>query len=176
MDNNGEETNTLLLWSWQTEGFSLIEGTVDHRLSEFDQTHNGYRNSCKEFFELLGTDQFIWCDTEDAGTWSHRVKWGLEVPKDHVLLICSITWHWIMARNAGDSLGCVPPEKFLNLAQKLNPCLSRDEFQNRFHDGWRSKTTEELWDALFVDKVQGACTHALVRYPVKAEWVHRYPS
>lgn len=176
MNNNKDETNTLLLWSWQTRGFSLTEGSVDHRLSEFDKTHDGYRNSCKQLLELLGTDQFIWCDTEDARTWNHRVKWELEVPKGHVVLICSIAWHWIMARNAEDSVGCVPPEKFFNLARKLDPCLSRDEFQQRFHDGWKSKTTEELWAALFVNTVQSACTHALVPYTVKAEWVNKYPS
>jgi hypothetical protein len=176
MENNIEENNKLLLWSWQTRGFSLTEGKVDHSLSKFNRTHNGYRKSCKELVERLGTDQFIWCYTQEEKPWDNRVKWELEVPKNRVRLICSITWHWILNRNADESRGCVIPEKFFNLSHQVNPCFSRAEFQNRFHDGWRNKTTEELWDSLFVDKVQGSCTHALLRYPVKEECVKIWQS
>ena len=168
-----EETKKVLLWSWQTRGFSITEGIVDHSLSEFNQTHYGYRKSCKELVERLGTNQFIWCYTQDEETWKNRVKWELEVPKNRVLFICSITWHWILNRNAEQSIGCIPPEKLFNLALQFNPGLSRNEFQNRFHDAWRNKTTEELWDALFVDKVYGTCTHALLRYPVQERWVNK---
>ena len=156
------------LWSWQTRDFSLEEGIVNHTLSEFDKTHRGYRKSCKELSKRIGTDQFIWCDTHDGTTWQNRVKWGLKVPEHRVRLYCSITWHWILSRNGGENVQCVPPEKLFDLSRKF---FYRDEFCNTFHDGWRNKTTEELWDILFVDKVQGTCTHALLQFPVVSEWV-----
>lgn len=33
------------------------------------------------------------------------------------------------------------------------------------------KTTKQLWDALFVDKVYGDCTDVLLRHPVEKGWV-----
>jgi hypothetical protein len=175
MENNIKETNSLILWTWQIRGFPLTEGKVDHRLSEFDKTHNGYKKSCEQLAERLGTDQFIWCFTHDEDIWKDRVKWELKVPKKYVLLFCSITWHWILNRNAGSSIECVPPEKIFDLCYQIDNHLTRDEFVNKFHDGWRNKTIEELWDVLFVDKVQDACTHALLPYPIQEDWISKYP-
>jgi hypothetical protein len=173
MKNSNKEINTLSLWTWQTPGFSIIEDKVDHNLSEFNKIYSGYLKSCEELSGQIDTDQFIFCNTQDKPWGENRMKWELEVPKHRVRLICSITWNWILAKNSGNSNVCEPPEKFFNLSMNTKShCFnSREEFESKFHSGWKDKTTKELWDALFVEAVQGTCTHALLLLPVDSEWV-----
>jgi len=175
MQNSFKEVKPLLLWSWQGLDFSLTEGTVDDRLSESEKIVPGLPKSRKELSERLGTDQFIWCcirqDEARGRPGSSGVKWQLEVPKHHVLaFICNVAWHWILNRNAKDNTQCIPPLKFKHVCSKIAPNKWR-EFKKGFHDGWKNKTTEKLWDALFLDKVVEECTHVLLRHPVEKGWI-----
>lgn len=175
MKNSDNEVDLLLLWSWQTPNFSLTGGTVDHRLSIFKKEHSGFEKSCKELCERLeiDDDQFIWCYTYPKEQWQGRERWELEVPKHRVLAYtCNVAWHWILAHNGNDYTKCPPPKRLWHLARShASPSLKWLEFCKRFNDGWRKKTTEQLWDALFLDKVYGDCTDVLLRHPVEKGWV-----
>jgi len=173
MKNSDNEVDLLPLWSWQTPDFSLIKGTVDHWQSIFKKECSGFEKSCKELFERLGTDQFIWCYTYPIEQWQDRERWELKVPKDRVLTYtCNVAWHWILAHNGNNYTKCCPPERLWHLARShASPPLKWPEFYKKFNDGWRKKTTEQLWDALFVDKVYGDCTDVLLRHPVEKGWV-----
>ena len=163
------------VWTMQTRDIELTDCTIDHSKSPYARDFPKYSELCNVLSERLGTDQFIWCLTEDEETWNGREKWALIVPEDHVCLICSITWHWLLTRSHGGSRGCTIPDRFFNLSRRLNVCFSRDEFHDQFHRDWRNKTIEELWDMLFVDDIGGACTDALVLCPIEKGWITERP-
>lgn len=174
--NSDNEVDMLQLWSWQTPDFSLTEGTVNPQWSEKEKDVPGLPKSRKELSELLDTDtdQFIQCYTyPNKGQWPGRVRRELKVPKHHVLAYtCNVAWHWILAHNGNNYTKCWPPERLWHLARfHASPPLKRLEFYKKFNDGWRKKTTKQLWDALFVDKVYGDCTDVLLRHPVEKGWV-----
>ena len=173
MKNSDSEADLLPLWSWQGWNFSLTEGTVDHRLSEKEKTVSGLPKSRKELSERLGTDQFIWCYTYPKKQWQGRKRWELEVPKHSVLAYtCNVAWHWILAHNGNDYTKCIPPENLWHLARSFaSPPLEWVDFYKKFNDDWRKKTTEQLWDMLFLNKVYGDCTDVLLRHPVEKAWV-----
>ena len=175
MKNSDNEVDLLPLWSFQTSNFSLTGGTVNHRLSIFKKGHSGFEKSCKELSERLGIDddQFIWCFTYPKEQWQGRERWELKVPKHRVLAYtCNVAWHWILAHNGNNYAKCCPPERLWHLARShASPPLKKFEFYKRFNDVWRKKTTKQLWDTLFVDKVYGDCTDVLLRHPVEKGWV-----
>ncbi len=180
MENSDNEVDLLPLWSWQTPDFSLIRGTVDHGRSIFKKEHSGFEKSCKELSERLeiDDDQFIWCFTYPKEQWQGRERWELEVPKHRVLAYtCNVAWHWILAHNGNDDVPCNIPLKFERIWFKIAN-TKRNECKKKFTDDWRKKTTEQLWnvlflddDALFLDKVYGDCTDVLLRHPVEDKWV-----
>ena len=173
MENSDKEVGMLSLWSWQTPNFSLTGGTVDHRLSEKEKTVSGLPQSRKELSELLDTDQFIWCYTyPNKEQWPGRVRWELKVPKHRVLkYTCNVAWHWILAHNGNDYTNPVPPKRLWHLARShVSPPLKWPEFCKIFNDGWKNKTVEELWKALFPYKVYGDCTDVLLLHPIEIGW------
>lgn len=178
MKNGDNEVDLLPLWSWQTRNFSLLEGVVDHSKSIFNDNHPGFTKSCKELSEQLcpKTDQFIWCYTYPKKQWQKRERWELNVPKDRVLAYtCNVAWHWILENNGNANTKCrppEPPERLWHLARShANPPLKWLDFIKKFTDDWREKTPDQLWDALFLDKVYGDCTDVLLRHPVERGWV-----
>ena len=158
------------LWSWQTEDIDLTKGKIFNGKYPWTDNYPKYPELRKKLSIKLGTDQFIWCYTKDGEAMPRRKKWELSVPKDRVRLICSITWDWILKRNHGENIRCVIPNRLWYLSQ-----LEYKEFQNKFHDAWKDKTPEELWDMLFVNEI-GECTHALLLCPIKEDWIIRRPS
>ncbi len=179
MENSTKEVSPLLLWSWQEPDFSLTEGAVDHRRSEYYKTVAGVPKSYKELSKRLGTDQFIWCytrqDEYNPRLGCTRVEWQLKVPEDRVLRkVCSVVWHCIVWCNGGErGLVGTPPKKFERLWRGIagRYGLKFDNFNKEFYRFWYAKTDEELWDALFLDKVDGECTDVLLRHPVEDKWV-----
>jgi len=170
MRNVDHTIDTWQLWSWQTANIELTEYAVDHRKSPWVDCYSQYPELCEMLSKLIGTNQFIWCDTQDGEAWKDREKWELSVPKDRVRLICSITWNWILSRSNGKTSRCRIPDRLWYLSQ-----LEYNEFQNRFHDAWKDKKPEELWDMLSVNEI-GECTHALVLCPIEEDWIIRRPS
>lgn len=174
------------LWTMQTPDIDLrdIHYKIDHRKSPFVDHFPKYHQLCKILSEQLklGTDQYIWCLTEDEKTWDGREKWELDVPQEFVRLICSITWHWILTRSNEDCSECTPPERIfhlcwqlnINLRRKPNPGFNRDSFRRQFHSGWRDKNVEELWDMLSVTEIGPKCAQALVLLPVAKDWITAY--
>jgi hypothetical protein len=186
MGNSHHTVETWHLWSWQTKNIELTEYTVDHGKSPWFSEFPKYPELCKMLAERVGTSQFIWCYTEDGKPLADREEWELRVPEGRVRLICSITWNWILSRSREETCRCEIPIGLFYRVRKLfrefgkqvgvRLDLSRTDFQNMFHDAWKSTTTEELWDMLFVDETKGACTHALVLCPIEEDWIKRRPS
>ena len=176
MEIDTREDQNLLLWSWQTVGINLTELTVDHGKSQWVDNFPKYPELCEILSKLIGTNQFIWCMTQEEKTWKGREKWVLSVPKNSVRLICSITWNWILSRSNGETSRCQIPNRLFNLSRPRGVNISRDDFQSQFHRGWRDKTTEQLWDMLFVNEIGDACTNALVLCPIEKEWIRERPS
>ena len=172
MEIDTREDQNLLLWSWQTVGIEITELTVDHEKSPWVDNFPKYPELCEMLSELIETNQFIWCFTQKVKRFEDREKWELSVPKNRVRLFCSITWNWILSRSNGKTCNCQIPDRLWD----LSPQLGHAEFQKGFHDAWKNKTNEELWDMLLVDEIGDACTEALVLCPIEKEWIRERPS
>ena len=189
MENSNKEVKSLPLWSWHTPDFSLTEGTVEHQRSRYYKTP-GVSKSYKELSKQLikrfklepeQADQFVWCYTEpnaeSPAPDTIKVEWQLEVPEDRVLAkVCSAVWHCIVWCNGGErGLVGTPPKKYqplwAGIAQRSGCGLKWDDFNKGFYDFWYNKTDEELWDALFLDRIHGECTHILLQHPLEGKWV-----
>ena len=107
----------MLLWTWQKKGFLLHSGQVETLrnsayLNDFSRAFPDRLLMMKayvKFWELLDTDQILWCftDKKDAvgaknNSWCHNCHlWEIEVPDDRAKLICSMGWHWMLAKRGG---------------------------------------------------------------------------
>ncbi len=49
------------------------------------------------------------------------------------------------------------------------------KYKQNFHDFWKDKSEEELWDALFLEKCVDGCTDILLCHPMDDSWVVRNP-
>ncbi len=185
MKNNNKDVGMQSLWSWQTPDFYLTKGRVDHKLSHYYKCTPGVPESYKQLSKQLikrfklepeRADQLVWCYTEpEMENGNTKVEWQLKVPEDRVIAkVCSTAWHCIVCCNGGDR-GRVgtPPDKFINVWRKVasDSGLKLDGLNREFYNFWYNKTNEELWDALFLDKVCGECTNVLLRHPVEGKWV-----
>jgi len=185
MENSAKEVGMMSLWSWHKPDFCLTKGRVDHKRSHYYMNHRGVPKSYKELskkfikqfkLEPERADQWVWCYTvPDAEKDTTKVEWQLEVPEVRVLAkVCSAVWHCIVSCN-GEERGAVgtPPKEFLDLWKRKasRSRLKWEDLNRKFYNFWYSKTNEELWDALFLDKVYGECTTVLLRHPVEDKWV-----
>lgn len=162
------------LWTWQKKDFSLINSVklIDSR------NHSEYYNEHKEKFEKLWdrlkTNQFLWCYSEKENAFSeaskleykNHVLWELDIPVDSIFKnICSIAWSGILYGR-----GCSTPSKLRNLW--IKECS--DNFRKKeedWHRYWENKTTEELWEALFLSNTTiTPCSTPLVCYPLEQQW------
>ena len=193
MRESTKEAGVLSLWSWHEPGWDLTKGRVDHRRSHYYKHTPGVPESYKQLSKQLikrfklepkQADQFVWCYTEVnavnlcPGT-IKRVEWQLEVSEDLILAkVCDVAWHCIMCRNGGDNSIGTPPKKFNQLWGKIEHSsrLESGYFNKEFFRFWYAKTDEELWGALFLDKVCGECTTVLLRHPVDGGWIKNYSS
>jgi len=165
------------LWTWQGKGFSLTKGILDSR--KYSAFYKDNSEAFEKLWRKLGTCQIVWCyHTKEEATFKNlkndykgKVLWELDVPEKHILKrgnICSVAWHWILTRNKGADNICDIPQMFKKWFRIAK--TKRRECEKGFHDGWKNKTTEELWDALFLDDIVRDCSQLLVPYPVEDTW------
>jgi hypothetical protein len=171
------------LWTWHKPDFSLLDGHVDHKLSEYVQKVDGVREAYLNLSSHLSTDQFIWCYTKPNQRiilpHHSEVEWILEVPTVKILaFIDDIVWNRILGIRCGlprelelrwkdESISRHPYDP--NAAHKFVK-LRRDEFWNQTAPlgGW--------WSLLFVDERSDEFVSAIVPHPVHNDWVVSNPT
>ena len=179
------------LWTWQKEGFDIRDKNVkveslknslylnDSYISK--EQREIFKKVYTKIYEKLGTCQFHWYFTEEDEAKreaSHlefsklgRVLWEIEVPVGKVFKrICNIAWSYLL-----QSPGI--PSKLSNYWKNhLNLDDPRIEpFEQNFHDFWKDKSEEELWDLLFLEKYVDGCTDVLLSHPLEKSWIRRNP-
>lgn len=175
MGINGEDP--LQLWTFQTQDFSLTEGCVDHSKSEYHRMVQGVPLAYQKLADLLGTDQIVWCYTDRTDykkTGVSRTEWVLEVPESEILkFIDGFVWNRILGQK------CPPPKELLYSWRV--PAIERHpgDFpaQERFIAD-QNKSYWELpppsgdwWNHLFVENSENEGIDALIRHPIRREWV-----
>jgi hypothetical protein len=172
------------LWTIHRRGFSLTEGRADRTLSPYVGTVANYIQISQQLWERLGTsDQVIWCCTKPIDR-RHRsldeIEWVLEVPDAEILaLIDDHVWNRILG------LKCHPPQRlrdqWRDRALDLHP--NDSDARERYHaEQERSYFAQEppsgdWWNHVFVDDLEGDSISAVIRHPVRQEWiVGRNPS
>jgi hypothetical protein len=170
--------NDLLLWSFHKSDFSLIEGTVDHRYSEYYRCDPGIRDAYRRLWDHLGTDQVVWCYRQRgdfSGRHPGKKQWALRVPRSAVVAFVN---RYVWARIIG-SRHFAPPR---TLRRKW-----KEEVLGTFpHDHDARKVLEDAkyagfwneqppangwWSTVFVPGPGGEGIDALLRHPVERKWL-----
>ena len=141
-------------WSLHDPAFSLIDGTVDHSLSEFYTSVKGVKDAYHKLWTRIGRPdgQIVWCYTVNdhiPRTGIAKVLWCLDIPDDRILcFVDDIAWNKIIGQN-----------------QVALPRHLRHEWD-------RQPKTGNWWDELVVsDNVPGLLTTALIQHPVPETYV-----
>jgi hypothetical protein len=185
------------LWTWQKKCFSLSKGKID------SQKHSPYLNDPNipkserqrfqkvyaKLWEQLGTNQFLWCYTQEEAAKSEQSKleykgevlWEIDMPENQIFrIVCGVAWNWILTG------------KKCNASKKLRHVWWREahsdhyvmqKLEQDFHDYWAAKSGQKLWDTLFLNKAILSdktkllyksieeCITVLVQYPIKKSWI-----
>jgi hypothetical protein len=165
------------LWSWQTPDFDLTSGKVDHSKSTYYQDIPGYHLACPTLWEILGTNQIVWCYTKQNRHYYSgddcNVEWILDVPQTNITLIDMCIWEKVIKS------GYVPHEleqQWFEEALKKAPHDSdrRQEIVGQKKDEYLAPVSEEeLWNQLFlpIDDVSDRKTTAIIPHPIQKDWV-----
>ena len=165
------------LRSWQTPDFDLTSGKVDHSKSYYYKETPGYSRACLKLWELLGTNQIIWCFTDKD---EHRylgvganVEWVIDVPRSDIKLIDTCIWEKIIGSNY------VPHELELQWRSEARKQSPYDKDRRKvIEDQKRAEylapvPEDELWSQLFlsIDDVSDKKTTAIILHPIQKGWV-----
>jgi len=145
--------------------------------SPYAETVPGILEAYQRVWERVGTDPIIWCWTKTEGHLnvnSNEVRWELDVPNTDILaLVDDYVWNRILKIN------CHPPrrlyyewrEKSLELFP--HDASARERFLDDQHRLYFAEEppTGDWWNHVFVDCTDGDSTSAIIRHPVKPEWV-----
>jgi hypothetical protein len=177
------------LWTWHKPDFSMLDGHVDHKKSEYFQTIKGYQGACQELAGRVGTSQYIWCNTIQGQLWCNtiqgqhgllphhtKVEWVLDVPRDSILrFVDDIVWNRIL------DMRCALPNQ-VRLGWR-NEAISRfpndydrearDRFEKQRKDSFWAQPPPggSWWNALFTRPQARQGVSALVPHPIVEEWV-----
>jgi hypothetical protein len=147
-----------------------------------DSRQSGYETSITQhyqrLFELLGTDQFIWCQTDRPTKWDVDLSvkfarwWELEVPQDGIpKYVDIVSWERITGRQV------MPNALWFKLRDQADREFSDDEGRKRRHkeliEGfWESRNTDDCWQTLVRDDADSEWgTSPLVTAPLQGPWV-----
>jgi len=174
------------LWTWQKRGFHLADGSRRVKgLSPFPQLvadPGHFRQVYTKLYERLGTSQFHWYFTDESEAkgrnshlqWFERdcLLWEVNVPSGEVFkIVCGIAWNCLLMKSV------VRPRRLLGDWKRLsryNRSLEEKWMQD-FDDFWKSKSEEELWAALFLERCVDGCTDILLRHPIDDSCVEKDP-
>lgn len=165
------------LWTWQGRGHSLTSGRIDLARSAYHQDEDlpGVARAYVQIAEKLGTDQLVWCYTEQT-KWNEsippRVEWELEVPEAAILayvddhawskLVGIPTFPMELVRQWCDEAWRATPKD--DAAQKAFVQAKIDAFK-------APEAEPQLWQRMFLPSAEGFSVTALIRHPVPREWV-----
>ena len=177
------------LWTWQKKGFDLTDNNprVESLKNSFflkvvdDPEH--FKQVYTKLHETLGTSQFNWYFTEESEAknqashlqWFNRdcMLWEVKVPVGEVVFktVCSITWGRLL------NISAIPFRQLTCDWERLSKYDESliEKWKQNFHDFWKDKSEEELWDTLFLEKCVDGCTDILLCHPLDDSWVVRNP-
>ena len=169
------------LWSWHKPPFSLLEGHVDIRHSEYANKPN-IMAACKELAARMGTDQASWCFTKRE-QWSQRpgytrVEWVLNVPCEEILnFVDEIVWNRIAGVNVRPRKETIRRWRDEAIARfPDDPEAGHRYEQEQWDKFWAQQPPDgSWWDHLFVEPQEEESVSALVRHPIRPEWVEVNP-
>lgn len=166
------------LWTWQGPGFSLTEGYVDIRQSEY-ANNEPIIAVYKDLASRIGTDQIIWCLTKRDAPFLDRVEWVLDVPCDEIVkFVDNIVWNRMLGKRPRPPKRIrdeITNEAFSKFPQDSD---ARRRLEQELEDQFWSQPPPEgtsWWDHLFVAPAASEDVCALVRHPLKPEWVVSNP-
>ncbi|MBP7937534.1 MAG: hypothetical protein KA354_23075 [Phycisphaerae bacterium] len=166
------------LWTWQSPDFSLLDGHVEPTKSPYADTVSTAPDAYRKLARCLSTDQIIWCHTLPG---QHiripgfsMVEWVLDVPPEEIMgFTDSLVWNRILGIKCG-----LPRSwhfKWRQAARELHPHDPDkwDEYEKAQEaEFWeRPPPDGGWWKALCVDGRADENVVALVRHPLKPEWV-----
>lgn len=158
--------------TWQTEGFDLLGGEVNHSLSSYMEGVPEYALALDEIEAHFETSQFIWA-TLEVRPWPQRIGYRLEVPPNGILAILDgFTW------NKRLGLGGQPPESLSRQWKEQADELFPDDMTAR-ENHWRAKFKEysheplpEDWLSLCLELGPDSDNpQYLVRHPLCRDWI-----
>lgn len=175
------------LWTLHTPDFSLTEGRVDHSKSEYYQNTTGVKQAYPELWRRINIPegQIIWCyldKTEIAKTGIEKILWEICLPETEVIrlpesevvqFVDDMVWNRIL------EIKCEPPQGLCNqwkdesLKKYPNNIAAAKNYEKRCQDDyWNQKPkSNSWWDELFV-KIGGSTSiSALIRHPVRKDWI-----
>ena len=184
------------LWTWQKQGFDLTDEKI--QVESLENSHflndiyipkaerDHFIQVYTKLFETLGSCQFHWYFTEEDEAKSEashlefsqqgRVLWEIDVPVANVSKrICNIAWNRLRDAN------CVPHklnQYWKNRAIKEGHSeywQQQKKWEQEFHHFWESKSEDELWNLLFLEKCVDGCTQVLLCHPLHDSWIIRNP-
>ena len=177
------------LWTWQKQGFDLTDKNRQVEslknsffLKEVDDLEH-FKQVYTKLHETLGTSQFNWYFTEESEAknqtshlqWFDRdcMLWEVKVPSGEVVFktVCRSTWGRLL------NISAIPFRQLTCDWERLSKYDESliEKWKQNFHDFWKDKSEEELWDALFLEKCVDGCTDILLRHPLDDSWVVRNP-
>ena len=155
----------MILWTWQGEGHSLTQGSIDHAESPYRKDPKIMRAYC-ELEKRLDVKGIVWCCTR-LDQWTRvasyqNVAWVLDLPSSKFLkIVDGEVWERIIERGR-------------------IPC--------RLESQWRSEDRERLgkeylaepapsggwWGALDADETTpDAARVVLLEHPINRRWVKK---
>jgi hypothetical protein len=166
------------LWSWHSPGFSLLEGQVDPARSPYAKSVPGVPAAYGELARRLGTNQIIWCHTlpnqhlrVPGQEW---VEWAIDVPPDRILALTDgLVWNRILGIKCG-----LPRSWHYRWQQEArerypNDAVKQADYEKKREDEFwgQSPPDGSWWNALFIEVQANENVVALVRHPIRPEWV-----
>jgi len=176
------------LWTWQKKGFDLtdknrrVESLKNSFFLKSAEDPEHFKQVYTKLYETLETSQFHWYFTEESEAksqtshlqWFDRdcMVWEVKVPVGEVVFktVCSIAWNRLLNKS-------VIPIRLTCDWKRLSKSYKSlvEKWEQNFHDFWKGKSEEELWDALFLEKCVDGCTDILLRHPLDDSWVVKNP-
>jgi hypothetical protein len=179
------------LWTWQKEEFDISDKYTPVKIFKYsDYIHKArseeesqlFKRQYAELIKRLKTSQFHWyfADENDAKRESSHLQWfnqgcvlwEVEVPVGEVLkMVCSIAWNCLL------ELPILPPKRLFDDWPRLPEYNEGQEknWQKDFHNFWKNKSRNELWDLLFLNTYVDGCTDILLDHPLESNWIVKNP-
>lgn len=172
------------LWSWhEPELFSLTEGRVDWGQSAYfnDETIPKVKQAYAELKRLLGTDQVIWCLTNDVHhdyKGAPKVGWVLSVPEEKIFRILdTYAWEKLLGTKSYPHSLKQKWEEELPDHVKQGSKEYEDRIQQKLDLYLSNETRQEILDRLFIETPYAKAMKeyesitVLLKHPIPESWV-----